>query len=58
MKEHGFNSWVDAVDHEVDAIAGVSVHDLPDVPFRAWFEDGMTPREAAEEALENAGFDE
>jgi hypothetical protein len=51
-----FLQWVDAVDAAVLDIAGVSVHDLPDVPFRFWFDDEMPPVEAAHLALEEAGW--
>lgn len=51
-----FSSWMNAVDEAVWMIAGCSVHDLPDYSFRALFDDGAAATEAANEALENAGF--
>ena len=51
-----FQLWMEAVDDAVLQIPGVSVHDLPDRPFRDMFEDGASPREAAQDALEYAGW--
>ena len=45
---------MEAVDEAVLASCGASVHDLPDCPFCDWFDDGVSPREAARLALENA----
>ncbi len=53
-----FITWMHEVDNEVDAIVGMSVHDLPDQPFRDWFDAGMEPDEAAADALEDAGWSE
>ena len=49
--------WMEDVDDEVQSIAGVSVHDLPDFPSRDWFESGVAPAEAAEDVLAEAGWD-
>lgn len=54
--EMTFAQWMRAVDEAVYATAGVSVHDLADQPFRDWYEDGLTPQEAAEETLIDEGF--
>lgn len=53
-----FAQWIRKVDIAVSKRVGCSVYDLADCPFRDWFEDGMTPTEAATEALENEGLDE
>lgn len=53
-----FAAWMDAVDRNCYAIAGLSIHDLADMPFRDWFDDGVTPNEAARQALASEGFDE
>ena len=58
MKSRTYNQWMREVDCQVAGIAGVSVHDLPDCPFRDWYEDNVTPVEAAAWALEEAGFPE
>ncbi|MEI2607285.1 MAG: hypothetical protein V9G20_01510 [Candidatus Promineifilaceae bacterium] len=38
------------------ARAGLFADDLPDVPYYDWFEDGISPQEAAEMVLEESGF--
>ena len=58
MEDYEFQQWMRAVDRSVQRTAGVSVHDLEDCLFRDWHEDGMDPGEAADLALENAGWDE
>ena len=51
-----FNAWMAQVDSMVTRICGLGVHDLPDQCFADWFQDGISPREAAERALEDSGF--
>lgn len=52
-----FRTWFTLVDKQVQFIAfGCSAHDLPDMPYRTWFEGGMRPDAAAELALELSGF--
>lgn len=51
-----YDAWMDAVDTEVQGIAGVSVHDLPDFLSRDAFDAGDTPAEGARIALEGADF--
>ena len=55
-KHRDLDIWMDKVNRHVEAIAGLSVWDLPDCPFADWHEDGYSPREAANLALEDAGF--
>ena len=52
-----FEQWMEAIDRAVFRIAFCSVHDLSDQPFRDWFDDEISPEEAAEMALEDNGFD-
>jgi hypothetical protein len=52
-----FKKWMNDVDAAVSATAFVSVYDLPDQPFRDWFDDGMSAEEAARTALEDADYD-
>lgn len=54
--EETFEQWYKRVDRAVLQRAGLWVDDLPDCPFRDWFDDGFTPDEAAEMALKEAGF--
>lgn len=47
-----FKLWMKKVDVFVEMLAGCSVYDLPDCLFRDWYEDGVTPEEAAARAVE------
>lgn len=49
-----FEEWMKQVNKELEFI---SCDDLPDIDYRSMYEDLASPREAAIEALENAGFD-
>ena len=51
-----FSVWFGKVDDKVLDIAGVSASDLADQPYWDWFADGTTPREAAQQLLEDEGF--
>lgn len=52
-----YEQWMVEVDSAVGAMAfGLSVYDLPDFLSRDMFDDGATPEEAAQEALEGADF--
>lgn len=51
-----FEIWMGQIDRVVNATAMVSVYDLPDRPFRDWFDSGMTAADAAQQALEYAGW--
>jgi hypothetical protein len=54
--ETAFKKWMSAVDIAVGGRAFVSVYDLPDQPYRDWFEDEMSPDEAAVAVLADAGY--
>jgi hypothetical protein len=56
--EAAFKKWMAEVDISVGARAFVSAYDLPDQPYRDWFEEGMPPDEAAVLALEDAGYED
>lgn len=51
-----YGTWFARVNRQVVRISGVGADDLPDQSWRDWFDDGMTPNEAAREALANEGF--
>ena len=51
-----FEQWMKEVDDAVWAIAGCSVHDLPDYCFRDAFDGGVSAEEVAREVLEEEGF--
>lgn len=48
--------WMKRVDVEVMKRAGVSVHDLADQSYWDWWNDDLSPSEAAERALVDDGF--
>ncbi len=52
-----FESWMKNVDAAVLSRYGVSVYDLPDCPFRDWYDDGETPEEASVLAVAYADGD-
>jgi hypothetical protein len=58
LSELTFEDWMEAVDIEVVNVAGIETDDLEDQTYRDWFDSGMTPHEAALQALENCGFGE
>lgn len=51
-----FKEWIALVDKEVHEISGVSYRDLADIDYYGFYTSEMSPRETAEEALENDGF--
>lgn len=48
------DNWLEEVNAIVEKKWGLSVDDLPDVLYADWFEDGVTPKEAAEKWIANA----
>jgi hypothetical protein len=48
-----FESWIDEINRLLDLI-GLSIDDLPDCPYRDWFEDGMTAKRASAKAIKMA----
>ena len=49
-----FEAWMARVDDALVRKVGVSSGDIPDIPYRDLFDQGITPEEAADEAIENA----
>ena len=49
-----FEEWKEAVDEEVFARTGLSADDLPDVCYRDWYDDDVSPASAARRALRSA----
>ena len=47
-----FETWMAKVDAAVLKKYGVSVHDLPDLPFYDYWIDGITPSEVAKIAMQ------
>lgn len=56
--EAGFNPWFAKVDKIITDTTGLTAHDWPDQCYSEWFDDGMSPEEAAREALDNIGWPE
>ena len=52
-----FAEYMRAVDRRIQSLAGIGADDIPDWDYLSAWEDGTAPRYAAEEALEEAGFD-
>lgn len=53
-----YKQWFSLVNQAVAGKIGLSAMDLPDCPYRDWFNDGMEPAEAALEAMRNADVPE
>ena len=51
-----FIDWLCKVNRAIEARYGLTTDDLPDCPYRDWFEDGMSPTTAARMALNNAAI--
>lgn len=47
-----FDDWMHRVDAIVWRCVGMSVYDLPDCPFRDWYDDRLRPSRAASRAVE------
>ena len=43
-----FQQWLDVLDRVVEARVGVSLHDLQDMVYRDWYDEGLNIREAYE----------
>ena len=52
-----FEAWMRTLDRACISRLGVSIHDLADEPFRAWFDDEMSVDDALDEILEAEGID-
>ena len=46
-----FENWLARIDAIVSEKCGLSVHDLPDCPFRDWYDDGVSAASAAKRAI-------
>ncbi|MGA2490017.1 MAG: hypothetical protein ABSF99_07490 [Anaerolineales bacterium] len=49
-----FEAWLLALDDICMTETGFSYKDLPDQPYRDWFEDGLTSEDAFYQTMENA----
>ncbi len=55
MPKMTFEDWRNAVDREVSKQCGIGLDDLPDVPTRDWYDDGLSVTTAAKRAIKNLG---
>lgn len=55
-KRMSFEQWMKKVDAIIDADCGLSSDDLGDQDYLSWYEDGMSCREAAMDALREEGY--
>ena len=48
-----FEKWLAHVDSIIESEVGLSLSDLPDCPYRDWFDSAMGSRTAAARAINN-----
>lgn len=51
-----FEQWLAKVDSVLISRCGLSSDDLPDWCYRDAYEDGTSPRQAAQQAMSNSGL--
>lgn len=51
-----FEAWMARVNRKLVGTCGLGCMDLPDADYRIMYDEGLTPREAAEEALQLADY--
>ena len=51
LTELQYDNWLVEVDDALLDVCDLSLDDLPDVPSRDWFDDGVSPKSAAKRAL-------
>lgn len=56
MAKRNFECWMRKVDEAIDKTCGLSSLDLMDMSYLDMFEDGYTPKGAANEALREEGY--
>lgn len=49
-----FEFWMRDVNASIMAKTGMSSMDLPDMPYRDWYDDGRSPKSAASAAVKAA----
>ena len=47
-----FDQWMRKVDAHVAGTIGLGASDLPDMPYRDWYDSGTRPQDAAKEVIE------
>ncbi len=51
-----FDQWMKEIDEILERDADINSQDLPDQPYRDWFNDELSAKEAAHRALYDSGF--
>jgi hypothetical protein len=51
MAKRSFEAWMAKVDSYCWALVGCSASDMSDMGYRNWFEEGMSPKQAARKAI-------
>lgn len=54
--EINFDDWMDQVDAEIASLCGMGASDIEDYGYWDAWDDGISPKSAARDALENAGY--
>lgn len=54
VKKKSFDAWMKEVDLNIEKKCGMASLDLPDQPYRSWYEDGMSAKSAAAKAVKYA----
>lgn len=54
MAKKTFEVWFAEVNKKLRAATGLDARDLPDCPYYDWYDDGVTPANAAKRALRSA----
>jgi hypothetical protein len=55
MNKQSFEVWMTKVDNEIASrCMGMTSADLPDVCYRDWYDDGVSPKSAAGRAIKSA----
>lgn len=53
-----FGEWMEEMDRACEVDLGVALLDLPDQPFRDWYDCGLTTAEAMKALREREGLEE
>lgn len=51
MRQLSYDDWLKAVDQHVWTLVFCSIHDLPDIPLRDFYDAGVTSCTAAKRAI-------
>lgn len=57
-ERNDFRRWMGKVDEATRNRAGLSIHDLPDQPFRDLWASGLRPVEVVDQVLADEGFED